>query len=605
MASSHQASKWWAAIARADLDSQFILEPIGSPITDFRILFANEAGGALLGRSPDSLVGALMSAVTPPYGSGFRADLAEAHHHGRIIRRLTRSIAPEISATQAEYRIVPFDGLLAVAVTDRSPEYAAEEQSAFLGRMLAAEIETSLTASAVLRPIVDDDGVVVDATFENANDGLAALFGRTRAEVVGARFYSLVEQRTGGIIEMIGRCFHTRQAISEEYDARRSPVVSQWLHVRLSPVGPFVIVHAEDVSVRRREEAALRAIVESTIELIALSDRNGYMEYVNPAARRTLGWSEESINARSILDLVHADERAGVLQDFANMASGHVVRARRQNRLVGANGDTRTVFGSTVAMRAADDSIDGFVTVVADITERLASEDARAELAAQLAVAEQRERGRLAEDLHDGPVQDLTALSMRLGGMIDRLSDRPLDRQPSVDDVTTLLRRSEDLVVNAISELRTVMFRLSPPDLEGLGFGQALRSRAEKIFAGTNITVGVHGGVEIDPSQDVLSTAFRLAQEALVNARKHSGASNVTITLSSSDDDRELFVEIADDGCGADEEAYLRHRDGHLGIGMMIDRARQLGGTCEVTGRLGEGTTVRLRLPLAPARLTD
>jgi PAS domain S-box-containing protein len=601
MATSHDPARWWDALTKADLDSQYILEPVGSPISDYRILFVNDAGAALLRREPKDIVGALMSSVTPPYGTGFRSDLAEAHNEGRVVRRLTRSISPDISATQAEYRIVPFDGLLAVAVTDRSPELAAEEQSALLGRLLAAEIATSLTASALLRPIVDVEGNVVDAVFENANEGIARLFGRALDDVVGARFYSLVEHRTGGLMALIERCFRTRQAISEEYDARRSAVLSQWLHVRLSPVGPFVIVHADDVSTRRREEASLRAIVENTRELIAMSDRNGVMQYVNPAGRRTMGWDDDSIHARSILELVHADERDGVLHDFETLRSGAPTLSRRQNRIVGAAGDIRTVFGSTVALYATDGSIDGFVTVVADISERLASEEARAELAAELAVAEQRERGRLAEDLHDGPVQDLTSLSMQLGAMVDRLANATEARQPSIADVGALVRRAEDLVVNTIAELRTVMFRLSPPDLEGLGFGQALRSRAEKIFRGTGVSVQLHGEVSIDGNPELLSTAFRLSQEAIVNARKHSGATNVTITVSSSHDDRELFVEIADDGRGAEDSTYLRHRDGHLGIALMMTRARQLGGSCEVSGHIGEGTTVRLRLPIVPS----
>jgi signal transduction histidine kinase len=258
-----------------------------------------------------------------------------------------------------------------------------------------------------------------------------------------------------------------------------------------------------------------------------------------------------------------------------------------------------TTFGSTVALHAVDGSVDAFVTVVSDITERLASEEARSELAAELAVAEQRERGRLAEDLHDGPVQDLTALSMQLGAMVERVGTP--DRQPSSEHVAALLRRSEDLVVNTIAELRTVMFRLSPPDLEGLGLGQALRGRAEKIFAGSPVSVHLHSRFDVDGPAGIITTAFRLGQEALVNARKHSDASNVWITLAISSDSSELVLGIADDGCGADEASYLRHQDGHLGIAMMIDRARQLGGSCEVTGRLGEGTTVRIRLPLRSA----
>ncbi len=588
---------WLRALVAADLDAQFILEPLGNPIGDYRTLHANEVGAAMFGTTPNGLIGRLLSEVSPPYGSGFREDLRTAHETQSVVRRVTRRIAPQIAASQAEYRIIPFDGLLAIAVTDRTEELAATAQSAMFGRLLSEEISHAITPTALLRPVMEN-GCVVDIVFEQANDGAAALFALERDAVVGRKLYDLVERTTGGLVALVDRCVHTRQSLSIAYDARFSPIQPDWVTLHLTPVGDYVIVHAEDISQRRREEATLRTIVEQTSELIAMSDRNGYFQYINPAALRVLGWDEQSLPGRSLYDLVPPDDREDVLATFLTLRSGFEGQLNRVQRVVTSNGDVRVTVGSTVALRAQDGSVDGFVTVASDITDRLASEEARSELAAELGLAEQRERERLAEDLHDGPVQDLTALSMQLGASLARFQHRPMAENPGIAPMLELLRNSEDIVVNTIAELRTLMFRLAPPDLEGLGLGHALRLRAERIFAATEVQVSLTSSVDRDLPTGTLVTLFRLGQEALVNAFKHGEASRVTIDLALVDDPSFAVLVISDDGRGADESDYLRRRDGHLGIGMMLDRARQLGGTCTVSGRPGAGTVVRIALPI-------
>ncbi len=235
------------------------------------------------------------------------------------------------------------------------------------------------------------------------------------------------------------------------------------------------------------------------------------------------------------------------------------------------------------------------MSVVVDLTERVASEEARNELAAELAIAEQRERNRLAEQLHDGAVQQLSALSMRLGATLERFENA--DLTVNRDDVVPVLQRAEAIVVDTINELRTLMFRLSPADLEDVGLGRALHIRAQRIFEGTNVNILFESARLPQLSPGVAATLFRLGQEAIVNAHRHAEASTVRISLTLDAMDV-LLLEIVDDGIGASHTEYERDAPGHLGLNLIRDRARQLGGTVHVVGSPGQGTAVRIQVPL-------
>jgi PAS domain S-box-containing protein len=578
---------WWSALSEASLDAEFVAEAVGDPITGFRVLYVNSHGARLLGMEPAELVGRMLDDVASPLEGEFRADLVTAITENRSIRRITRSIAPELHASEAEFRIVPFDGKVAMSLIDRSSAYAAQVANAFLSQLLATQIETSLTASALLRPTLDADGTVTDIVFEQINDAGARMLGSTRPALQGRTLSTFSDPTTSGVIKIVERCHRSQQIMGVEYDARGSRMVGEWVQFQLAPVGDYIVMHATDVSKSRREEAAFRAIVEHTAEFVGLSDTTGLFRYLNPHAQQMLGLAEADVRTGSIALSAVPEDRSAIIGDFLALKNGEREMVQRRIRVVDHAGAIRTTVGSSVALRTPGGTFDGIVTVATDLTEQIASEDARNELAAELAIAEQRERERLAESLHDGPVQDLTAISMKLGAALDR-------HEPYDSEVLALLQTSEDAVVRTISELRLLMFELSAPDLEGVGLGHALRMRADRLFDGFEVQVHAETFGE-DPPTEIAVTLFRIGQEALVNARKHARAHNVTIRLGS--DPRSHHLEVSDDGVGAEESVYERRLPGHLGIGVMLDRARYLGGECTISGTPGKGTSVRVSLP--------
>jgi PAS domain S-box-containing protein len=575
---------WWEPLVQVSLDGQFVLRPVDSELTDFEVLYANPPGAAFGGFTPSQVIGKRLSDVAPAFGSGLRDALVSSFRDGVPVHRVTDRIAPGVNTRRAEFKVQPFGGCLALSVIDRTDEYDAEAEAQRLRELLSIGVLNSPTAFALLRPIVDETGTVIDVSIEQANETAAALVGLDPSQIVGKPLYSLVDHPQRLLADLVNKSYKSRQMVSEDVDTRGIAEGADWLRVQLTPVGEFVVMHAEDISPQRREEAILRNIVQHASELIIYSGADGNIEYVNPFTVASLGYSEGSLLHSSIAAVTHPDDRASVIDEFYAMHEPNAIPRRRQLRIIDAAGGTRTMIGSTMALRAIGGEISGMVTVAADLTERLASEEAREQLAAELSMAEQRERERVAEGLHDGPVQDLTALSMKLGAAINVRS-------------TPELIEAENILVRVISDLRLLMFQLSPPELDGDRLSHAIYQRAEHLFANTGVKISVRGILVPSPPPATAVHFFRLAQEALVNAFKHADARNVSVRIFDSADGSQMVLEIVDDGRGASAEQYRRQAAGHFGISMMSDRARQLGGQCVIEGSVGSGTKIVVQLP--------
>jgi signal transduction histidine kinase len=193
------------------------------------------------------------------------------------------------------------------------------------------------------------------------------------------------------------------------------------------------------------------------------------------------------------------------------------------------------------------------------------------------------ERNRLALDLPDVVSQKLFSLVLTA-----EAAGTLLERDTAAAAIQ--VKRLQQLAREALDELRVLIFELRPPDLERDGLAGTLRKHVAAQGAATPIVLDADPAAsagEADP--DVL----RIAQEALHNALRHAGASQVRVTLAQPDG--RLTLEVADDGAGFDPvDPELRSR--HLGLTSMQERAARLGGVLTIDSRPGEGTTVRLEL---------
>jgi PAS domain S-box-containing protein len=584
LADSEFASRWWEPLVQVSLDSQFVLRPVDDDLTDFEVLYSNEPGARLGGTTPEAVMGKLLSEIAPPYGTGLRQALVDAWRTGTSVHRTTERIAPGVRTRRAEFQVRSFEGLLVLSVIDRTDEFDAEAREAEFRHLLEIGINNSPTAFALLSPVRDSEGNVVDVRIEQANGATAALLARTVAEVVDQTLYSLLEDPRGALAKLTEECLSKQQMMSVDWDFRELTVRADWLRIQLTPFGDFVVFHAEDISAQRRAQDTVREIVDHAGEIIIFTSNDGLIQYINPFALLTLGYTESELLNSSIFSLAHRDDRSAIVEEgLAALSDRSSARPRRRIRVLDKAGNIRTMLGSPRSVWALGGELSGVVTIATDITDLLASEDEREQLAAELSMAEQSQRERLVGELHDGPVQDLTALSMKVGAAISMRSNPEL-------------LFAEETLTRVIGDLRTLMFHLSPPALDGESLGQAIHQRAEHLFAGSNVNVSVQGTLLLPPTPALSVTLFRIAQEALINAFKHATATYVTVRLYDSPEN-EIVLEIRDDGCGAQPNQYKIHAAGHFGLNMMQRRTHALGGSYTIEGDVGQGTVVTVRIP--------
>ena len=213
----------------------------------------------------------------------------------------------------------------------------------------------------------------------------------------------------------------------------------------------------------------------------------------------------------------------------------------------------------------------------------------------RLTEVEEEARKKLARDLHDGPTQTIAAIAMRVN-FIRRLMAK--DPKAAAEE----LAKIENLARHTTKEIRHLLFTLRPLVLETAGLGAALQDMAEKIkqLYNQNVIIEVDPrAVELlDSSQQV--TAFAIAEEAVNNARKHANASHIWVRLKLIRGDIAL-LEIADDGRGFDLGTINDNYEyrGSLGMINMRERAELINGHLEIHTAEGEGTTIRLWIPLS------
>jgi signal transduction histidine kinase len=204
----------------------------------------------------------------------------------------------------------------------------------------------------------------------------------------------------------------------------------------------------------------------------------------------------------------------------------------------------------------------------------------------RLVLAREEERRRIRRDLHDGLAPTLASAGLQLATAAELRG-----RDPEGSD--RLLTGVEGRLRAAVADIRAMVDELRPPALDELGLVRAVRDRVDELAAALPGTVDVTEPLPTLPAA-VEVAAYRICQEALMNALRHSRASRLRVTLSAG---TWLELSVEDDGVGIGER-----RPGGVGLGSMAERARELGGECVVEPGCWDGTRrgtrVRARMPL-------
>lgn len=199
------------------------------------------------------------------------------------------------------------------------------------------------------------------------------------------------------------------------------------------------------------------------------------------------------------------------------------------------------------------------------------------------------ERNRLARDLHDAVTQTLFSASL-IAEVVPRIWSR------NQEEGMKRLNELKQLTRGALAEMRTLLFELRPATLEEAPLEDLLRQLSEAVTGRARIPVKLDTKVNAKLPADVKIAFYRVAQEALNNITKHSGAKNAVLELNINEDEQ-LDITVAtlivsDDGNGFDPDKVP---SGHFGLGIMKERAGTVGATLRVQSEIGRGTSVELQ----------
>jgi signal transduction histidine kinase len=360
--------------------------------------------------------------------------------------------------------------------------------------------------------------------------------------------------------------------------------------------------HAEEGS--QRSERLLRLVLDALPVGVVVVDRSGDILLSNPASQRI--WSgmirsgpERYAESKAWWHATGKKLTPGEWPSVRALVNGET-SVNDVIEIEAFDGVRKIIQNSAVPIRDANEQITGAVVVNEDIS---ASKTAERELndsyhqmrtlTGCLMRAQDDERRRIAQMLHETTAQNLAALKMLLA-RLNRTSDRLSDGERST------LTQSMSLAEQSMTEIRTLSYLLHPPFLDDTGLLPALRWYAAGFAERSGIKVGLDLPESFERLPlDTETALFRIVQESLINIHRHARSETARIRLRR--DAETLVLEIEDRGQGipADSLDQIMSGGGMVGVGIagMSERMQQLGGSLEITSG-DHGTTVRARLRL-------
>ncbi|HEX6709113.1 MAG TPA: ATP-binding protein [Rubrobacter sp.] len=335
-----------------------------------------------------------------------------------------------------------------------------------------------------------------------------------------------------------------------------------------SPVN-FMVAHTEYLA------DALERLKETTFGVILLD-----LSLPDSSGLETVSWMRAAAPRTPIVVMSGQAEEKVALQALHLGAQDYLVKGQGDGNLI-----ARSVLYSIERKRSQE-----------DLRQR---EQQLEVLVGKLITAQEEERRRVAYEVHDGLTQVAIATHQHLQAFVEDHPPGSIVEEGELDRAVQLARRT-------VGEARRVIAGLRPTALDDFGLAAAMEQDLEALNkAGLGVRCETDLGEERLPTE-VETTLYRVAQEALTNARKHARAERVEVSLRKND--RKVRLEVRDTGRGFDPEAVPEASGSgeRVGLASMRERVALIGGDLTLTSRLGEGTSVVAEVPLRlPAGATN
>jgi PAS domain S-box-containing protein len=447
-------------------------------------------------------------------------------------------------------------------------------------------------------------GIVGGVVFDPQSLGLETAQLTLRV-LRGERLQDLPVQESKSTVPMVD----WRQLRRWGLDEKRLPVgtvvrfheASVWESYKWYMIGGVVLILAETLLIfglvwqrarakraethLRESEERFRLVANTAPVMIWTAGTDRKCSYVNKTWLDFTGRPLEAELGDGWVEGVHPDDSSRCLQTYTE-AFNRRVSFELQYRLRRKDGEYRWVLDDGVPRFDPDGTFAGYIGSCIDITERKLAEESLATIGRRLIEAHEAERTWIGRELHDDINQRLALLAIAL----DRWS-----HDASTNEVTEIVRHTRARITEIAQDVQGLSHRLHSSKLDYLGLATAAKSFCRELSEKTKVEIVFqHAGISHTLSKEVSLCLFRVLQEGLQNAVKHSGARSFTVDLQGTEESIELTV--ADFGNGFEEqEAFTRHG---LGLISMRERLQLVHGELSVKSQPGAGTTIRARVPL-------
>ncbi len=393
-------------------------------------------------------------------------------------------------------------------------------------------------------------------------------------------------------------------SVSSEFEIRLENKIEKIIDFSFKPVQDewglfkFMIVEGRDITDYRRtsnalsqSEARFKTIFEEAGIGIVIKAENGMMLECNPAFQAMVGYTGSELRERDYLDIIHPHDKAGSRKLFNEMIAGKRRNYFIEKRYISRDG--QIVWGRMTAslVRGQNGEENFVIGMVENITANKQIQADLDELQHRLMQGKENERLRLAQDLHDGPLQEIIGVSYQVQEL-----ENSIQEETRVEQLHAIRAALQQLTWS----VRSICGELRPPTLVPFGLEKTILSHVEKLrTAHPELSVTyklAHDGLSLPENMRI--TLFRIYQEAINNILRHAHANAIKIRFRLNS--THAILEIQDDGLGFElpDQWVNLARQGHLGLVGAVERAREVGGTLEVIPVIGQGTKIKVSVPL-------
>jgi signal transduction histidine kinase len=303
----------------------------------------------------------------------------------------------------------------------------------------------------------------------------------------------------------------------------------------------------------------------------------------------------------SILPLFHPQDRGAATDAMHDIQAGLLDSARAESRCLNKDDQVIWIHHTISLIGDLNQQPLHFILTMENVTLEKEAANELEEMKRRLQWSIEAERLRLAQEIHDGPMQDLYGAVFKLNSL------RGLHTHlPDSEDVDTI-KETEDLLKEVAGRLRLICGELRPPTLSNLGLESAIRSHVDRL---AERTPGLGIELKLEPDDHRLPDELRLQlyrvyQQLLSNILRHAEASQASIQLLVKEDRVELAVQDNGRGFQPPEKMVDLIREGHYGLAGIAERVRALNGELQIQSQPGAGTRVQVSVPFEQTRPTN